>query len=145
MLWLTLSISNAENLAFDSGNALFVKDAGKLIEAKVAGRWIAVDASSGSIGNYRVAPLGQRYLPVLTPPGTEACRLHIRYTGEHLSSGRLGWCAEHLPRALRLGVPRIVWRWSGFPRYEPNSDWAEITIELPVPREPVLPPKIYRY
>ncbi len=143
-MWLvTLSISNPDN-APRPENTLFVKDTGRAIEAQVGNRWIGVE---GTLACY--LPVGQKHEThetlLLMPAGTHSCRLSLQYTGSSASfrgrpvKGRLLWLAERLPQFIRFRLSYKVWRWLGFNRYEPRSDWRQIIVELPLRPAPFRP------
>jgi len=140
-MWMvTLSISNPDN-APRYENDLFVKDTGRPIEAQVANRWIGVE---GTLACH--LPAGQKHETLLLmPAGTHSCRVSLQYTASSLSfrgrpvKGRLLWMAERLPRFIRFRLSYKVWRWLGFNRYEPRSDWRQIIVELPLRPTPLRP------
>ena len=143
-MWVvTLSISNPDN-APRYENDLFVKDTGRAIEAQVGNRWIGVE---GTLACY--LPVGQKHEThetlLLMPAGTHSCRLSLQYTGSSASfrgrpvKGRLLWLAERLPQFIRFRLSYKVWRWLGFNRYEPRSDWRQIIVELPLRPAPFRP------
>ena len=135
-MWLvTLSISNPDN-APRPENTLFVTDTGRAIEAQVGNRWIRVD---GTLACH--LPVAQKHETLLLmPAGTHSCRVSLQYTGSSASfRGRLLWLAERLPQFIRFRLSYKVWRWLGFNRYEPRSDWRQIIVELPLRPAPFRP------
>jgi len=140
-MWLvTLSISNPDNPPRYENN-LFVKDTGRAIEAPVRDRWIQVQEERSLACHL---PAGQKHgtheTLLLMPAGTRCCRVSLQYTGSSASfKGRLLWLAERLPQFIRFRLSYKVWRWLGFNRYEPRSDWRQIIVELPLRPAPFRP------
>jgi len=142
MFLATLSISNPDNPAGPE-NCIYVRGEGKGIEAKVANRWIGVNANL----DCRLDPGGGKHEIVFAvPAATDSCRLSFRYTGSRPSfarrplKARLEWFAERLPKSIRFRLSYEVWRWLGFgPDYRPSSDWRGISVEVPFRRPSVRP------
>ena len=142
MCLMTLSLSNSASGPYPEDSLLFVKDG--RIDAKVANRWVPTEAALTTLAACRL-PAGQQYEWMLVlPAATDVCRIRYKYTGAHLTKGRLSWVAEHLPLVIRFRIPHAFWRWVGFPGHRPSSLWREESVELPVhsaplPRQEVLP------
>ena len=131
MWYVTLNLTNSENLVPSRANELYVRGGAGCIEARVAGHWSRVD---GMLSTCALMPGSSCESSFLVPGGTDSCRVCLQFTGAHLIKGRLAWLAEHLPTTIRFRLSYKVWRWVGFTHYGPNSDWRETTIEVPVRR-----------
>lgn len=131
MLLVTLSISASENRPLGPQNILYVKDSGRRIEAKVANRWNGVD---GMLGRCEVGTGQKHDRQLLLPAGTDSCRFWLEYAEASVSfqRGLLGSVVERLPDGVRVRIPRMFWRWMGYPYYRPSSHWREISLELPL-------------
>ncbi len=132
MSLLRLSISNSDNRPFNPANSIYVKDGGRCIEVKVANHWIAAEGTVGALGFCALAPL-QKHEIMFILPASGSCRVWFKYTGATLSTKhRLAWVAERLPECIRFRMSYKFWRWVGFTRYMPSSNWREINVELPL-------------
>ena len=129
-MWLaTLSISNSDVRPRRPENGLYIKNGGKAIEARVAGRWVEVEGGFAC----KLDPQDTCARSFLLPPGAESCRVRLEYARAVFVRGRTAWFAERLPRWIRYRMSYKFRRWAGFSQYGPSSHWREITLEMPLP------------
>lgn len=137
LIYFTISNGNPTNQPGGLENRFYVKDAGRVVEAKVDGRWKGVQGTSAMSGSGVVglAPGRQYESLFLAPIGTDCCRVWLKYAGPATLltlKGVSESVVSRLPISVRSRISYKFWRWVGFPRSEPSADWREISVELPL-------------
>ena len=136
MVTFALSNTNAANPADSRADELYVRTGPRALEARVGNHWRAVTETPALLPGILCLPPGRRCeSQLLTPAGTDACRLWLRYTGVRRSPSLKSWAAAlaaRLPPSLSSRLSYKFWRWVGFPGYEPSAVWREIGVVLPV-------------
>ena len=140
-MWLlTLSISNSNPLLSAPGGVLFVKSVERSGEVKSDKGWNAVDRPwvegqlRGLLQTCKLSPGTEQKRLLVVPANARSCRISFKYVGGKLSSRtRFAHLVQHLPLFLRSRVSQKFWRWAGYDRVDPASNWQEISVELPLP------------
>jgi hypothetical protein len=79
-----------------------------------------------------LSPGMERQRLLLLPASSRSCRISLEYVGDVLSyKMRLAHLVQRMPQFVRSRVTYKFWRWAGFDRAYPGSNWREITVELP--------------
>lgn len=143
LVYFTISNGNPTNQAGGQQNNFYVKDAGRVVEAKVGGRWKGVQGPSGMSGSGVVglAPGQHCESLFLAPVGADCCRVWLKYVGPATLltlKGVSEYVVLRLPSSVRSRISYKFWRWVGFPKCEPSAHWREISVELPL--HPALSP-----
>jgi hypothetical protein len=113
-MWLmTLSVSNSDNRPPRPENRLYVGEGDGPIEVKIGSRWIGLHGTLGRLGDCELAPAQKCERLLLTPGGTESCRISLKYTGASALKGLVEWVATRLPLSIRSRFSYKFWRWVG--------------------------------
>jgi hypothetical protein len=140
-MWLlTLSIRNSNPPLSAPGGVLFVKSDESPSEIKSDKGWTAVDRPwvegqlRTQLQTFEFYPGMERQRLLLVPPNARSCRISLKYVGGVFSYRiRLARFVQWLPQFLRSRVSSKFWRWAGFDRAHPGSNWRQISVELPLP------------
>jgi hypothetical protein len=127
---VTLSIREQTNQSARPAR-LFLEGVSEAVEAKVADRWVGVDASLWN--RCELWPGLCRERSVAMPPDAVACRLRVRYSRAVLTERQCYWLLRRLPAwlpfdpSIRDGLRKKT--------YQPGGNWQKLQVELPFPRE----------
>ena len=130
MSLVTVSIRNP-NAGKSPGKSIYIEYGGRPAEGKVTDRWIRLESTLERLGPCLLQPSYGHITLILAPAATESLRICLRYTRSRVTGGRLARLAAQLPSWIRFRLPAKFWRFAGYAKYGPGSDWREVTFELP--------------
>jgi hypothetical protein len=138
-MWLvTVGISNSNPPLSAPGAVLFVRNNDRPTEAKLSESWNAVECPwveghlRAQITMCELSPGMERQRMLILPASSRSCRISLEYVGGVLSfKMRLAHLVNRMPLFVRSRVTYKFWRWAGYDRVYPGSNWREITVELP--------------
>ncbi len=144
MSLVTFCVSNTCQVSVEPGRGvlpeaiLYVQDTGRAAECRRSGVWVQAEEPFAMHLNCTVDPGRTQEGFLLLPAGTDFCRVRLRYTcGTFATKSRIGALAGHLPMSIRSRLPASFWtrfwRWVGFRRTEPSSNWRECVVDLVLP------------
>ena len=133
LVYFNIRNTNLVTQPSSRGNFLWVKAAGRAVEARLENRWRGAPGPAALSGVITLSPNNEYECLVLTPIGTDSCRIWLSYAGQaSLPSfkGLLQSLVARLPVSVRSRISYKFWRWLGFPKVEPSSHWNEIEAEF---------------
>jgi len=126
-------------------NWLYVRFSQRAVEAKVGGtHWQAVEGIAQTRRGITWLTPGQQWeSSLLTPAGTDCCRVWLDYTVHSTiptPKDIAYWIAVRLPLGTRSRISFRFWRRVGFGGGGPSTKWREVSIELPLRAAPIPAP-----
>jgi hypothetical protein len=134
-----LSISNSNPPLSAPGGVLFVKIGERPSKIKSDEGWSTVERPwvegqlQTQLETCKLSPGAEQQRLLVVPANARSCRISFRYVGGALSyRTRLAHLVQRLPLFVRSRVSYKFWRWAGFDRTNPASNWQEARVELPI-------------
>lgn len=140
-MWLlTLSIINSNPPLSAPRGVLFVTIGMRPSEIKSDDGWNTVERPwvegqlQTQLQTCKLSPGTEQQRLLVVPANARSCRISFKYAGGEFSSRtRLAHLVQRLPLFMRSRVSYKFWRWAGFDRVNPASNWQEARVELPLP------------